>query len=203
MPKAVLWDVGNVMVRWNPRTLYDRIFPEPVHCDRFLSSVCTMDWHVAHDLGVSFAENRARLLPKFPEYEAEITAWETRWMEMFSGHIEETRQAMEDLHAAGIPQFVLSNMSDEVFEDLTAIIPAWNRVSGHVLSAETAILKPDPRIFGQACDRFGFTPRDMLFVDDSARNIAGAQALGFHTHHFTDPAALGPALVEIGLLPGR
>ena len=203
MPKAVLWDVGNVMVRWNPRTLYDKIFPEPVHRDRFLSSVCTMDWHIAHDLGVTFAENRARLLPKFPQYEAEITAWETRWMEMFSGHIEETRQAMEDLHIAGIPQFVLSNMSDEVFDDITAIIPAWNRVAGHVLSAETAIMKPDARIFEQACARFGFRPEDLFFVDDSANNIAGARALGFHTHHFTDPAALRPALVEMGLLtPG-
>jgi len=66
MPKAVLWDIGNVMVRWNPRILYDKVFQEPVHCDRFLSSVCTMDWHVAHDLGVSFAENRARLLPNSP-----------------------------------------------------------------------------------------------------------------------------------------
>ncbi|OXE35533.1 MAG: hypothetical protein CGW95_13295 [Phenylobacterium zucineum] len=62
MPKAVLWDIGNVMVRWNPRALYDKIFPDPVHCDRFLSSVCTTDWHIAHDLGISFAENRARLL---------------------------------------------------------------------------------------------------------------------------------------------
>lgn len=200
MPNVVLWDIGNVMVRWNPRTLYDKIFPEPVARDRFLSSVCTMDWHIAHDLGVTFAENRARLLPQFPEFEAEITAWETRWMEMFSGHIEETCQAMDDLHAAGVPQYVLSNMSGEVLDQITAIIPAWNRVAGRVISAEVGLMKPDPEIFNLACDQFDLRPEDTFFIDDSAANIASAAALGFHTHHFIDPADLRPDLVSKGLL---
>ena len=200
MPKVVLWDIGNVMVRWNPRTLYDKIFPEPVARDRFLSSVCTMDWHIAHDLGVTFAENRARLLPKFPEFEAEITVWETRWMEMFSGHIEETCQAMDDLQAAGVPQFVLSNMSGEVLDQITAIIPAWNCVVGRMISAEVGMMKPDPEIFKLACEQFDLRPEDIFFIDDSAANIASATKLGFHTHHFVDPAALRPALARTGLL---
>jgi len=200
MPRVVLWDIGNVMVRWNPRTLYDKIFPEPVQCDRFLSSVCTMDWHIAHDLGVTFAENRARILPRFPEFEAEITAWETRWMEMLSGHIEETCKAMDDLHAAGVPQYVLSNMSGEVLDQITAIIPAWDRVAGRMISAEVGRLKPDPEIFHLACNQFDLRPADTLFIDDSAANIASAAALGFHTHHFVDPTGLHPGLVDKGLL---
>lgn len=71
-PKAVIWDVGNVIVRWNPRTLYSQIFPDPDECDRFLSDVCTMDWHLATDRGVSFADNRAALAPRFPQYAAQI-----------------------------------------------------------------------------------------------------------------------------------
>ena len=202
MPKAVLWDIGNVMVRWDPRTLYSKIFPDPVERDRFLSSVCTMDWHVAHDLGVSFAANRARLVPRFPQYEAQITAWETRWMEMFSGYIEETNSAIEALHAQGVAQFALSNMSAEVFPDIIALVPAWGRLSGQLLSAETATLKPDPAIYRQACDRFGFSPAEFLFIDDSAANIAGARVLGFEVHHFVDPAALRPALELHGLIGG-
>lgn len=66
--KAVIWDIGNVIVRWDPRTLYSRIFPDPVQRDRFLSSVCTTDWRPRHDLGVSFAENRAPRLARFPPY---------------------------------------------------------------------------------------------------------------------------------------
>jgi len=200
MPKAVIWDVGNVMVRWDPRNLYTKVFPDPAECERFLTSVCTMDWHIAHDLGVTFADNRAPLLERHPQYAAEIHAWEGRWWEMFAGPIPETVAAIEALHARGVPQYGLSNMSHEVLDGITAMSPAFSRLQDIVISAETAIMKPDPRIFAQACERFGLTPGHALFIDDSEKNIAGAAALGFHTHHFTDPAALRPALEAAGLL---
>jgi len=199
-PKAVLWDIGNVLVRWDPRTLYSKIFRSPAERDRFLGQVCTMDWHVAHDRGVTFAENRAPLLARFPEHAEAICAWESRWWEMFSGAIPESEAAIEGLHARGVPQFALSNMSHEVIDGIIAMSPAFRRLGGIVISAETGLTKPDPRIYRQACDRFGREPADLLFIDDSAANIAAAQALGFHTHHFTDPAALRPALAAHGLL---
>src|SRR3546814_2026611 len=105
-PRVVIWDVGNVIVRWNPRTLYAKIFSDPAECDRFLSEVCTMEWHLATDRGVTFADNRTPLVARFPHYAAEIKAWETRWWDMFSGPIPETEAAIEALHAAGTPQFV-------------------------------------------------------------------------------------------------
>jgi HAD superfamily hydrolase (TIGR01509 family) len=199
-PKAVIWDIGNVMVRWDPRTLYSKIFPDPAERERFLTSVCTMDWHLAHDLGVTFAANRAPLLKRHPEHAAAIHAWEDRWWEMFSGPIPETEAAIEALHAAGVPQYGLSNMSDEVLDGICALSPAFGRLKDIVISAETAIMKPDPRIYRQACERFGLAPDEAFFVDDSEKNIAGARALGFHVHHFTDPAALRPALETAGLL---
>ena len=200
MPKAFIWDVGNVMVRWDPRNLYTKVFPDPAERERFLMSVCTMDWHIAHDLGVTFAENRRPLIARHPQYAAEIRAWEDRWWEMFDGPIPETVAAIEALHARGVPQYGLSNMSHEVLDGITAMSPAFARLQDIVISAETAIMKPDPRIYAQACERFGLTPGDALFVDDSEKNIAGAAVLGFHTHHFTDPAALRPALEAAGLL---
>lgn len=200
MPKAVLWDIGNVVVRWDPRTLYAKIFKEPAELDRFLSHVCTMVWHVNHDLGVTFAENRKGLIERFPEYEAEIRAWESRWWEMFSGTIPQTEAAIEALHAKGVPQFGLTNMSHEVFDGVIAMSPAFARLEGYVVSAEEKLIKPDPRIYAIACERFGHAPGDILFVDDSAANIAAAQAFGLQTHHFTDPAALRPALEAHGLL---
>jgi 2-haloacid dehalogenase/putative hydrolase of the HAD superfamily len=199
-PKAVIWDIGNVMVRWDPRTLYSKIFPDPAERERFLTSVCTMDWHLAHDMGVSFAENRRPLLERFPEHAEHIRAWEDRWWEMFSGPIPETVTAIESLQAAGVPQYGLSNMSHEVIDGITAMSPAFAHLRDIVISAETGVMKPDPRIFAQACERFGVAPPDALFVDDSAKNIAGASALGFQVHHFTDPAALRPALADAGLL---
>ncbi len=200
MPKALLWDFGNVIVRWDPRTLYAKIFKEPAELDRFLSHVCTMEWHMAHDGGVSFAENRARLLPQHPEYAEAIEAWESRWWEMFSGAILETEAAIETLHERGVPQYGLSNVSHETVEGTMALSSAFRRLAGVIASGLEGVMKPDPAIFHLACHRFGHAPKDILFVDDSARNIDAARDLGFDVHHFTDPAALRPALEARGLL---
>ena len=200
MPNAVLWDFGNVIVRWNPRTLYEKIFPDPVECDRFLTQVCTLAWHTPTDCGVTFAENCAALAARHPHHEAEIWAWHRRWDEMFSGAIAETEAAMEAMHARGVPQYGLSNISHETLHSTLAMSPAFGRLSGVVASGLEGVMKPDPAIFRLCCDRFGLVPADILFVDDSARNIEAAAGLGFDTHHFTDPAALRPALEARGLL---
>lgn len=199
-PKAVLWDFGNVIVRWNPRTLYQKIFPDPVECDRFLTHVCTLTWHAPTDCGVTFAENCAALSAAHPQHEAEIWAWHRRWDEMFSGPIPETEAAIEALHARGVPQYGLSNISHETIDSTVAMSPAFERLAGFVASGLERVMKPDPAIYAIVCERFGMAPADLLFVDDSAANIATAAALGFDTHHFTDPAALRPALEARGLI---
>jgi len=197
---TLLWDVGNVIVRWNPRTLYEKVFEEPAELDRFLSHVCTMDWHLAHDRGVTFAENRQGLLARFPEYAEQIHAWETRWWEMFSGPIAETEAAIHALADRGVAQYGLTNMSAETFAGTIAMSPAFAHIAGFVVSGDEGVIKPEAEIFRRAATRFGLDPARTLFVDDSAHNIEAAQALGFRVMHFTDPAALRPALEAHGLL---
>ena len=199
-PKAVIWDIGNVIVRWDPRTLYNRVMPDAALRERFLAEVCTLDWHFRHDLGVTFAENRAPLLERYPEFTEQILDWERRMPEMFSGVIPETEAAILALAERGVPQFGLSNMSHEMIGPIRAMSPAFSHLRDIVISAETAIMKPDPRIYAQACQRFGLEPAEAIFIDDAQKNIDGAAALGFHTHHFTDPARLRPALEAAGLL---
>jgi 2-haloacid dehalogenase/putative hydrolase of the HAD superfamily len=195
-PRAVIWDFGNVIVRWDPRTLYSKIFPEPEERDRFLSEICTPAWHLATDGGTSFADNCAELAARHPEHEAAIWAWQRRWGEMFSGPIPETETAI----VRGVPQFGLSNISHETLAATLAMSPAFGRLQGVVASGVEGVMKPQPAIFQLACTRFGYAPADFLFVDDGAQNIAAAQALGFDVHHFTDPAALRPALEARRLL---
>lgn len=199
-PSAVIWDIGNVIVRWDPRTLYNHAIRGPALRERFLTQVCTLDWHFRHDLGVTFAENRAPLLARYPEFTEQILDWERRMPEMFSGAIPETEAAIAALADRGVPQFGLSNMSHEMIGPVRAMSPAFGHLRDIVISAETAIMKPDPRIYAQACLRFGIEPAQAIFVDDSQKNIEGAAALGFQTHHFTDPAKLRPALEAVGLL---
>ena len=199
-PKAVVWDFGNVIVRWDARTLYSKIFPDPAERDRFLAEVCTIGWHIETDRGVTFADNCTALAARHPEHHDAIWAWKDRWWEMFSGAIPETEAAIEALDARGVPQFGLSNVSLETIEGTMAMSPAFGRLKAVVASAAEGLIKPDPAIFHLASERFGYAPSELLFVDDGAHNIEAAQALGFHVHHFTDPAALGPALEAAGLL---
>jgi 2-haloacid dehalogenase/putative hydrolase of the HAD superfamily len=199
-PRALLWDVGNVIVRWNPRTLYAKIFKEPALLDRFLSHVGTLDWHAATDRGVTFADNIAALSARHPHHAEHIAAWWDRWSEMFSGTISETESVIEDLAARGVPQFGLTNMSSETWPGVKAMSPAFRHFRDAIVSAQERVIKPEPRIYEIVLERTGLEPADLLFVDDSAANIAAADALGFHTHHFVDPAALRPVIERHGLL---
>jgi HAD superfamily hydrolase (TIGR01509 family) len=200
VPKAVIWDFGNVIVRWDPRTLYSKIFPDPAERDRFLSEVCTLAWHGPTDGGVSFTDNCTRLIAEHPRHEAAIWAWRDRWAEMFSGAIPETEAAIEALHARGVAQYGLSNISHETLDATLALSPAFGRLQGVIASGVEGVMKPDRAIFQLACDLYGLSPGQALFIDDGPRNIEAARAMGFDTHHFADPAALRPALEARGLL---
>jgi 2-haloacid dehalogenase len=199
-PVGVLWDVGNVIVRWDPRNLYAKIFKEPAACDRFLSSVCTLAWHGLTDRGVPAEQNTLDLIARHPEHEAEIRAWWERWDEMFGGVIEETQVAMEALAARGVPQFGLTNMAGPVWPTIQPMAPAVRHFKAVVVSGDEGMIKPEPAIYALACERAGLAPGELLFVDDSAANIAAAEALGFHVLHFTDPKLLALTLKAHGLL---
>jgi 2-haloacid dehalogenase/putative hydrolase of the HAD superfamily len=198
--KAVLFDVGNVVVRWDPRALYSKIIPDPDRRDWFLSHVCTMAWHGEHDRGVPMAKNAAPLIARFPEYEAEILAWDARFDDMLGGAIPETVEAIEAMHTRGVPLYALTNMPAEKADGVFATSPVFGLFRDIVVSAHEGLIKPDPAIFALACRRAGLAPQEMLFVDDLAANIEAAHRLGFDVHLFDDPATLRPALESRGLL---
>jgi 2-haloacid dehalogenase/putative hydrolase of the HAD superfamily len=199
-PKAVLFDVGNVVVRWDPATLYSKIFPDSAERERFLREVCTMAWHGETDRGLSFGDNIAKLSALHPHHAEAIAAWWARWPEMFSGTIPQTEVAIEALHARGVPIYGLTNMSIEAWPGVQAMSPAFSRFTDTIVSAAEGVIKPEPRIYEIVLERSGLMPQDFLFVDDNRPNIDAAEALGFHTLHFTDPDALMPTLERHGLL---
>ena len=197
---GVLFDVGNVIVRWDPARLYKKIFADPAECAHFLAEVCTMAWHTDHDRGVAMAENAQTLIAKHPHYHAAIEAWSQRWDEMFDGCIPQTVKAIETLHRNGVPLFALTNMPSEKAAEVWTMSPVFDHFIDIVISGDEGLVKPDPQIYALACRRSGLAPHQLLFVDDSAANIVAAQALGFATHLFHDPDALAPALAAHGLL---
>jgi 2-haloacid dehalogenase/putative hydrolase of the HAD superfamily len=199
-PSAVLFDVGNVIVRWDPRTLYSKIFPDPDERDRFLSDVCSMAWHLQHDRGADMADTIPVLAAAHPRYAEAIAAWLDRHPEMFSGAIPETEAVIEALHAAGVPLYALTNMPADYWAHTQSLSPVFGRFRDIVVSSDEGLIKPDPRIFEIACARSGFAPEELLFIDDSVANVEAARALGFAVHRFDDPAALRPAIEAHGLL---
>jgi HAD superfamily hydrolase (TIGR01509 family) len=200
-PRAVLWDVGNVIVRWDPRALYAKIFKEPDDLDRFLSHVCTLDWHVEHDKGVGFPENAAPLIERFPEQADNIRAWDERFPEMLSGPIPETVAVIEALAARDVPQFALTNMPQSKWPAVQALSPAhFGLFRDAIVSGDEGVIKPDRRIYEIVLERTGLQASELLFIDDSVANIAAAAAMGFHTHRFTNPAELRAAVERHGLL---
>ncbi|MGA1342074.1 MAG: HAD family hydrolase [Hyphomonas sp.] len=199
--RIALFDLGGVIIDWSPARLYSRIFSDSAECERFLATVCTMDWHTRHDAGLSFAENAAPLVAQYPQYESQIRAWGSRWMEMFDGCIEGAERLIETLAGRDRPLYALSNMPAEVWPAVRAAYPIMNRFREVIVSGEIRMVKPDPKIFDYALSRMGGpSPDEVLFVDDVARNIATADALGLRTHLFRGAAGLERALILEGLL---
>lgn len=199
--RIALFDLGGVILDWSPARLYSKIFADPAERDRFLSTVCTMDWHTRHDAGASFAENAGELIVKFPQYDSQIRAWGGRWMEMFEGCIAGSERLIETLAGKGRPIYALSNMPAEVWPMVRDAFPVLSRFRQVIVSGEIGLVKPEPKIFHYALARMGGpSPDEVLFVDDVARNVATASALGFRTHLFRNAAGLERALLLEGLL---
>ncbi len=198
--KAVLFDVGNVLITWHPENLFRKVIADDARRAYFLETVVPMDWHMHHDAGVTFAENRKAPLEKFPDFADEIHAFDTRFDEMLGALIPETLSVVEDLHQKGVPLYALTNMPQEKAEMVFSKIPVWSHMRDVVISGDEKLTKPDPAIYELALKRMGLTAPEVFFTDDSVANIEAAKKLGFVTHLFDRPDTLRPALEAAGLL---
>lgn len=199
--RIILFDLGNVVVDWQPIRLYRKIFDTDDEAQAFLRDVCNMAWHVEHDRGLSFAEGARLLKAEHPHYAKEIDAWHGRWFEMFYGYVDGVPEIMARLDEAGLRLYGLSNMSAEVYPETVERFPAIRRLRDVVVSGEEGVVKPDRRIYEIALERMGHpAPGDVFFIDDSLKNVEAAAALGFDTHHFRNAVILESALTDRGLL---
>jgi 2-haloacid dehalogenase len=197
---TVVFDIGNVLIEWDPRHLYRQIFATSEEMEHFLATVCTSAWNLELDRGKSFKQGVAELVGLFPHHEGAIRAFDLRWDEMVPGLVGGTLALMERLEARGVPLYAITNFSAEKYEIAGSRFPFLGRFRGVVVSAHEQTVKPDRRIFEILLERYGLRAEECLFVDDSAANVAGARAVGMATHHFRDAAGLEKTLAELGLL---
>ncbi len=198
--EAVVFDVGGVLVDWDPRYLYRTVFDDPEEMERFLAEVCTPEWHAPHDRGVSTAESCAELARRHPEEAERIWAWWLRSEEMVGGEIPGTARVVEELVAAGRRCYALTNMEAETYPLRRERFSFFTWFDGVVVSGQEGISKPDPEIFFRLLDRYSLDAGATLFVDDNERNVETAESLGMQTVRFESADKLRERLVELRLL---
>lgn len=192
-PRIVVFDLGGVLIDWNPRYLYRQLFASEAEMEHFLTHIATSDWNEEQDAGRSLAEATHWLLERHPQYAHEIRAFYGRWTEMLGGPIPETVDLLRDLKADGrYPLYALTNWSAETWPVALERFDFLHWFDGVLVSGAEKMRKPDPAFYQRLATRFGFDLADSLFIDDNARNIAAAAALGMRTVHFTGPEQCGP-----------
>jgi 2-haloacid dehalogenase len=199
---AVVFDIGGVLLDWNPRYLYRGLFDDEAEMEYFLSAVCTLEWHHDNDLGVPIEQSCGRLAAAHPEYAEKIWAWGRRSEEMIAGPIDATVAVLRELRDAGVRCYALTNMESWTFPLREARFPFFGWFDGIVVSSHEGVAKPDPEIFRRVLKRFGLEADRTLLIDDAERNVDAAHALGWQALQFTSATALRSVLVEVGLLPG-
>lgn len=198
--KAVVFDLGGVLIDWDPRYLYRKLLADEAAVEEFLATVCTPEWNAEQDRGRPFAEGVAELVERFPVHAAAITAYHERWPEMLAGDIGGAVELLAELRAAGVPVYALTNWSAETFPVAQRRFPFLQWFEDIVVSGEVKLAKPDPRIYRLALERNRLRAQTTLFVDDALHNVQAARALGLPAIHFQSPHALRAELAQRGLL---
>ncbi len=198
--RAVVFDVGKVLVEWDPRYLYEKLIPDVAARDHFLTNIATLDWHFQHDAGRSFAETSAELIAAHPEYRDLILAWGARWLETMPHLVPGMADLVAELAVAHVPLYGITNFSGEFWKPFVAREAAlFAPFRDIVVSGDENLTKPDPAIYRLALSRFGLGAGEGLFVDDRLENIVSGEAEGFVGHLFVDAQTLRTDLVARGI----
>lgn len=198
-PQAVIFDIGNVLIEWNPERFYDRVIGE----DRRRAMFAAIDLHDVNDVvdkGGHFKDTIYAAADANPKWRDEIRMWHDNWIEMASPEIPHSARLLRALRSKDIPVFALTNFGIQTFDFATTrydVLTDFDRlyVSGHM-----KVTKPDPTIYQMVEADCGLDPQALLFTDDRHENLGAAKARGWQTHLFTGPQGWANRLVDEGLL---
>jgi 2-haloacid dehalogenase len=197
---AVVFDVGRVIVEWDMRLLIRKLIADEAEVEHVYRHVVSPEWHFRHDAGEPLADLVSARITEFPQYEAVIRAYATRFTETIPGPVPGTIELIEALHAREVPLYAITNFAAAFWPPFRAEWPVVERFRDVVVSGVERIAKPDPAIYGLAAQRFGHAPERMLFVDDNRDNVEAARALGWQAHHFVDAETLALDMRTRGLI---
>ncbi len=201
-PQAVIFDIGNVLTRWQPEAFYDRVIGE----DRRRALFAEVDLHRMNDIvdeGALFRETIYDWADRTPHWQAEIRLWYDRWIELASPRIEGSIALQRALRAKGVPVFALTNFGKYSFEEALPKMDFLTDFDRLCVSGRMGVIKPDPRIYEMVEEDCGLPPASLLFTDDRADNITAAARRGWRTHQFESWQGWAARLVAEGLLTAK
>lgn len=197
---AVVFDLGGVLINWNPRHLYRKIFGEDeAGMEAFLTNVCNTAWNDCQDRGRSWAEAIADAAARYPAHESNIKAYHERWAEMLAGSIEGTVAVLEELKDRGVRLLALTNWSAETFHIAEERFAFLQWFEGILVSGREHLMKPDPAIFQLLIKRYQLEPSSTVFIDDSKGNVEAAINERLRGLHFSGADKLRQDLALLGL----
>lgn len=197
---TVIFDVGNVLYRWDLRCLFEKLIDDGQELDWFLDNVVTPDWHFQHDAGRPLSEMVPERIALFPKYESLINAYAARFNETIPGPVAGSIELVERLAAKQVPIFGITNFGAEFWAGFCPTAPVFDHFQSIIVSGEEKLAKPDRAIYELALQRFGLEPVQCLFVDDRLENIDAGEQLGIFGHHFHDAASLETELLTLKLI---
>lgn len=200
--QAVIFDIGNVLIEWQPERFYDAT----IGAARRRALFADVDLHAMNDRvdsGGVFADEIAKTAAQWPAHADAIRLWHSHWPQMAQPEIPHSVRLLRALRARGVPVFALSNFGLEPFALARATYPFLDEFDRLFLSGAMGVTKPAPRIYEMVEEGCGLPPDTLLFTDDRAENIDAAAARGWQTHLFETPQSWAERLVASGLLTER
>lgn len=194
---ALVFDFGGVLIDWNPRYLYRKLFRDDQAIENFLQESRFYEWILEQDAGLDFEEAVARMCDRYPQHCAMFAAYDQRYEETIRGPIHASVEILRALKDGGHPLYALSNWPAEKFRLVSHKFPFFEWFDDMVISGNVHLAKPDPRIFELLLERIGRPAGECVFIDDSAKNIAAAQELGFQTILFRSADQMAQELTAV------
>lgn len=198
---TIIFDLGAVLIDWNPKYMFSKIFDTQEKMNWFFDNICTSEWNEKQDAGRLLKEATEELISIYPEHEQEVRAYYDRWEEMLGGPIHETVDILQSLKDGGRYRlYALTNWSAETFPVALQRYDFLKWFDGIVMSGEEMTRKPFALIYQTLLDRFKIDPGEAIFIDDSLRNIKGAEVVGIRGIHFESPQQLRQSLETAGIV---
>lgn len=197
---TIIFDVGNVLIPWDPRRLLRKLLPDDDAVERFLVESDFLAWNALHDAGQPFAVGIERQGERFPHWRHLFQAFFDRWEETVAPPIDDTLALARALRRAGYRTLALTNFSAETWPRARRLFPFLDEFEGVVVSGHERLMKPDAAIYRRLCQRYGVHPQGAVFIDDSLPNVEGARGVGMAALHFTTPARLLDELAALGVV---